>query len=67
MKMNYILIGIAFILTAVLTSVITYVVDDHFDYVVKLEEKVIECDGENVELEQENLNLKSSLVEPPLK
>jgi len=66
-KVNAVILGLIALLIAGLSSVATYVVDDHFDYVKKLEDKVTSCDGDNVELNQEVLDLKSSLVVPPSK
>jgi len=46
------------------SSYITYLVDDHFDYVATLERKVTELNHKNELCTQENLGLKSTFVEP---
>ena len=55
--------GIVLLMTA--TGFVTYVVENHFDYVRGLEEKVKILDGENTDLEGENLGLKTVLGDRP--
>ena len=47
------------------SSYVTFLVVNHFNYVDELEKKVLELDGDNEQLTQEVLGLKSTLVEPP--
>lgn len=55
------------LLIAVASSYITYIVDDHFDYVTELEQKVLECEGDKAQLEQHNLGLLTQVNVPALK
>ena len=63
-----VVIGVAIaLMIAGASSYLTYVVDDHFDYVRQLEEDLNVCEGDKADLEQHNLGLLNQVNEPSSK
>lgn len=60
-------LGAIVVMLMALTGVVTYVVDDHFDYVAGIEDQLKDCGQEVKASTQEVLDLKSALVPPASK
>ena len=59
------LLWLTFGAVVIASNVVTYKVDEHFDYVKSLETKVDLLEGKNDDLNGENLGLKSVLGDRP--